>query len=315
MRGQPVHVLVTGGNGFIGRATCTALRAHRHRVTVFDPRGRTPEPGCDLYRGDIRDDVAVVEAASHVEAIIHLAGVLGTQETIANPRPAAATNILGGLNILEAAAQYQLPMVNIGVGNWFENNPYSLTKNTVERFVLSYAKYRNLRACTVRAVNAYGPSQSIAAPYGPSKVRKITPSFILRALHGDPIEIYGDGNQIMDMVWVDDVAGILVAALHYIVDEGPTDHVFEAGTGAATTVNMVAEMVVGTVGKQFPHLPQSEITHLPMRPGETPGAVVRADPKTLAPLAHYGIDPDRFVFLSQGLAQTVAGMAVRAGIH
>lgn len=311
-----MRVLVTGGNGFIGRSTCRELRDRGHTVLVLDPSGRDPEPGCDLYRGDIRDDVAVTEASAHVQGIIHLAGVLGTQETIDNPRPAAATNILGGLNVLEAATRYDLPMVNIGVGNWFENNPYSLTKNTVERFLAGYVRDRGLRGCTVRAVNAYGPSQSIAAPYGPSKVRKITPSFVMRALHGHPIEIYGDGNQIMDMVWVDDVARVLVAALHHVTDgEVAIDHVFQAGTGAATTVNTIAETVVATVGKLFPTIPTSEVTHLPMRPGETPGVVVRADPGTLAPLAHYGIDPHRFVTLPDGIAHTVQGMAVRAGIH
>ena len=302
-----MKVLVTGGNGFIGRATCRELLRLCHQPIVLDPRGREPEPGCELRLGDIRDATAVSEAVAHAEAVVHLAGILGTQETITNPLPTAETNVLGGLNVFQAAALHELPTVNIGVGNWFEDNTYSLTKNCVERFVNMYGKYRGLPVATVRALNAYGPGQSVAAPYGPSKVRKITPSFVMKVLHRHEIEVYGDGQQIMDMVFVDDVARVLVAALLHVQKYGyrPDVPVFEAGTGRRTPVLQIAQEVIeaaAAVGVR--NLPRI-ITHLPMRPGETPGVEVRANTETLKPLAEFGIEPARFTQLEPGMLTTV----------
>lgn len=288
--------LVTGGNGFIGRHLTRKLVAKGRDVIVLDRYGRTPEPGATVMLGDIRDATAVTEAMAHADSWVHLAGVLGTQETISNPLPAAEVNVLGGLNVLQAAAHYGLPGVCIAVGNWWETNTYSITKTTIERFCEMYCLYRNLPITVVRALNAYGPGQSVAAPYGPSKVRKIIPSFVMRALHGDPIEIYGDGTQVMDMIHVFDVVVILAQALELTERSGPLP-MLEAGTGRETTVLEIAKLVVENVG-------QGEITHLPMRPGETPGAKVLADTTTLRPL---GIDrPEDFLIsLEAGLPSTV----------
>ena len=127
-------VLVTGGGGFIGSYVVEELLRRQYKVVVFDTRWRKPIEGAEVVLGDTRDATSVTEAIAHVDGVIHLAGVLGTQETITNPRPAVETNVMGGLNVLEACAQYDLPLVNIAVGNWWMNNTYSITKNTVERF-------------------------------------------------------------------------------------------------------------------------------------------------------------------------------------
>ena len=286
--------LVTGGNGFIGRYLTESLVASGRDVLVLDRWGSEPESGAELFLGDIRDATAVTEAMAHVDSWVHLAGVLGTQETIANPLPAAEVNVLGGLNVLQAAAQYGLPGVCIAVGNHWETNTYSITKSTVERFCEMYSRYRGLPVTAVRALNAYGPRQSVAAPYGPSKVRKIIPSFVMRALHGDPIEIYGDGTQIMDMIYVADVAEILTRALEATESNGSLSTI-EAGTGRHTTVLEIAQFVVKMVG-------QGEIVHLPMRPGETPGATVLGNPDTLLSV---GLKPSDLTPLELGIAKTV----------
>jgi UDP-glucose 4-epimerase len=293
-------VLVTGGNGFLGRYVSTELLTRGYGVTVLDTRWREPVEGASLVLGDIRDATAVTEAAAHTDGIIHLAGVLGTQETITNPRPAAETNILGGLNVLEAAAQYRLPMVNIAVGNWWMNNTYSISKNTIERFADMMNRYRGTKISVVRALNAYGPHQSAAAPFGPSKVRKVMPSFICRALSGLPIEIYGDGEQIMDMIYAGDVARIMVQAWEHTVAHGPLVGL-EAGTGRRTTVATIAASVWEEVNRMTGI--DVEITHLPMRPGEDAGSVVLGDPSTLVPL---GMDGSDFVTLEEGVKRTVA---------
>lgn len=290
-------VLVTGGSGFIGSYVVDRLLRDGIKVVSFDHvhSQKNLPTGAERFLGDIRDAEAVTEAMAHVDGFIHLAGVLGTQETILNPKPAIMTNIQGGLNVLEAAAQYGVPGVNIAVGNHWEQNPYSISKSTVERLVRMYNAYRGTQVSVVRALNAYGPRQSVAEPYGTSKVRKIIPSFVHRALAGDPIEVYGDGKQIMDMVYVGDVANFLVQALYLTDAHGAIPETIEAGTGADTTVLEIAEAVVREVG-------QGEIKFLPLRPGESPGAVVKADTSThdlLFP-AGYG-----FRSLENGLAETV----------
>jgi UDP-glucose 4-epimerase len=295
------NVLVTGGNGFIGRYVVEELVDRGYPVSVLDTRYREPAPGSTIVLGDTRDPVAVTEAVAHAEGVIHLAGVLGTQETIQNPRPAAETNILGGLNVLEACAQYDVPLVNIAVGNYWMNNTYSITKNTVERFVDMFGRYRGARMASVRALNAYGPRQSAAAPYGPSKVRKIMPAFVCRALEGVPIEVYGDGEQIMDMIYVADVARILVSTLEVVANDGAILDVIEAGTGMPTTVNDIAQVVIRSAAAYTGGDPV-ELVHLPMRPGETDRSVVLGDPTTLA---RVGVEASSLLPLEEGVARAV----------
>lgn len=313
---------ITGGAGFIGGHVTEVALERGHDVVVFDSRGRvnaellTGAGGDALYRpdverrlGDVRDATAVAELAAHTDGIIHLAACLGTQETIQNPRPAAETNIVGGLNFLEACSQYDIPGVYIGVGNHWMDNTYSISKTTVERFVRMFNADRHPTALAestgnrfniVRLVNAYGPRQSIAPPYGPAKVRKITPSFVTRALLGEPIEIYGDGSQVSDMVHVRDGALALVLAL----EDAERGRVFpvpvEVGPANSATVMEVAQHV----RRHARHLTgqHSDITLLPMRPGETVGTPVTADTDTLE---YLGMNAGQLIPLEQGLYETV----------
>jgi UDP-glucose 4-epimerase len=293
-------VLVTGGNGFIGRYVVEELIDRSYEVTVLDTRDRSPEPGARMVLGDIRDATSVTEAVAHADGVIHLAGVLGTQETINNPRPAAETNILGGLNVFEACAQYGVPLVNIAVGNHWMNNTYSITKSTMERFAAMLNQYRGTRIQVLRALNAYGPRQLAAAPFGPSKVRKIMPSFICRALAGMPIEVYGDGSQVMDMIYVADVATSLVTALEHTAADGPVG-ILEAGSGRPTTVNQIAHLVAEAVADST-HSPAVPVVHLPMRPGEDEHSIVLGKPETLLEI---GVDLDDFAGLEEGVSFTV----------
>lgn len=297
-----MKVLLTGGQGFIGRYTVENLLERGHEVIVLDRHHHVDfnSDKVENMLGDIRDATAVTEGMAHAEGWIHLGGVLGTAETIYNPRPAAETNILGGLNVLEAAAQYKVPGVNIAVGNYWMNNTYSITKNTVERFVEMFAKERGLQATTVRALNAFGPRQSVAAPFGDSKVRKIMPAFVCRALVGQDIEVYGDGEQIMDMIYVDDVAKTLVKSLEHTYDFGRISTTIEAGTGRPTTVNEIAQAVADEVEAQTGI--SVGIKHLPMRPGEPNNSIVLGHTESLEPL---GVTAADLVTLEDGLAPTV----------
>lgn len=300
--GVAVKIGVTGGTGFIGGHVVNELILRGHEPVVFDVRGR------GHMMGDIRDATAVTELAAHVDGIIHLAAVLGTQETVGNPGPAAETNILGGLNILNACRQYELPLVNIAVGNHWMLNPYSISKSTVEKFCTMYHQEHGVQVNQVRAVNAYGPGQSAPAPYGSAKVRKIIPSMVCRALSGDPIEVYGDGLQVSDMVYVADVAYVLVTALEQAA-QGVAGETVEVGPETHSTVLEVAELVADTTVRQTGM--SVSIRHLPMRPGEIPGARVTADQSTLEV---FGVDPGRFTGLSEGVARTVSWFRDNEGV-
>jgi len=303
---------VTGGAGFIGKYVAEVALERGHDVVVFDTRGRIPLVSREnaikisTVMGDVRDATAMTELAAHVDGIIHLAACLGTQETIQNPRPAAETNIVGGLNFLEACTQYGIPGVYIGVGNHWMENTYSISKTTVERFVRMFNAERGGKFNVVRLVNAYGPGQSVAPPFGPAKVRKITPSFICRALTGNPIEVYGDGSQVSDMVYVRDGADALVRALESAAEGIVFDRAVEVGSAYPVTVGAVAEMVRAIVAnkKASAGLPHDavDITYLPMRPGETPGTPVVADVNTLDMV---GMNPADLVHLGPGLEATI----------
>ncbi len=273
-------ILVTGGAGFIGSHVCKNLVDRGYDVIRFDHRGPTD------FLGDVIDYTSVSEAVAISDGVIHLAGVLGTQETIQEPIPAVQTNIIGSLNVFKACQHYGKRAVYIAVGNHWMNNTYSITKTTAERFALMFNKERGTKIAVVRGLNAYGPHQKV----GP--VRKIMPNFIVPALKNDKLIVYGDGSQVMDMIYVEDVAEILVRAL--LVDHGVYDKIFGAGTGRKTTVKQIAEEVVRQVGT-------GTIEYVPMRPGEPVGATVLGNPETLRPLGEFN-----FIPLEDGIAKTIA---------
>lgn len=266
------RILVTGCFGFIASHTIEELHQRGYEVIGLARHvGQGPIPDemfapDNLYLADMRDKEAVEKAVSMSEGVINLAGILGTQETVQNPYPSVEVNVFGALNVLEAAKVWKVPVIQITVGNYFEKNSYSLTKTCAEGFVQMYAKNNKVSANAVRALNAFGERQK-ARP-----VRKIIPSFITRAINNQPIQIYGDGNQLMDMIYVKDVANILINALEDITKEGVSSNgvVYEAGTGIGMRVADIAEKVIKAVGST------SQIEFLPMRPGETPGAQVIA---------------------------------------
>ena len=309
-----MKVAVTGGQGFIGRWICQRLLAEGHSPVVIDrrildrERLYPPIGDVEFFLGDVLDPVAMMEVAAHVDGIVHLAAVLGTQETIKNPIPSALTNTIGALNVFEAANHYDLPVVYAGVGNhWMRDHgtgSYTISKTAAEDYARMMNAYRDGRISVVRPVNAYGPGQSTAAPYGPSKVRKIIPAFVCRALTGSPIEVYGDGTQISDCVYVEDVARIFVRALEYTSKMGPLAQAAEVGPIDSYSVNSVADLVRHSAAEFLGHDSPVDLVHLPMRPGEVPNSVVKADVSTLAELGD-DVQADTFVSLAEGVSRSV----------
>lgn len=260
-----MKILVTGGSGFIGSHVIEEIIKRGFTPIIFDRYKNRKD--IDMFIGDIRDFGSVKEAVNKADAVINLAAILGTQETINTPIPSVETNVIGSLNVFEACkpTKFHSPRcVQIGVGNYWMNNSYSITKDMAMRFAQMYNKEHGTKIAMLRVLNAYGPRQK-AKP-----VKKIIPSFVTLALQGKDIEVYGDGTQIMDMVYVKDVARALVSSA--VWDQNYKEPV-DFGTGRRTTVNWIAKQVIKVCNSK------SEIAHLPMRPGEEKRAVVLAKNK------------------------------------
>ncbi|GAI46733.1 unnamed protein product, partial [marine sediment metagenome] len=155
-----------------------------------------------FLRETFLDNDSVIEAVGHSDGVIHLAGILGTAEMMENPIEPIDVNIIGSLNVYEACRMHKKRAVYISVGHYWMNNPYAITKYADERFALMYNKERNTKITIVRAYNIYGPRQKM------KPVRKIIPNFIVPALQNKDITVYGGGNQVVDMIFVEDAAEI-----------------------------------------------------------------------------------------------------------
>lgn len=291
-----MKVLVTGGTGFIGSHTVNKLLDQGHEVSILDRFPKVKTEWTDKVKiclGDIRDREAIMEHCMQHEAVINLAGILGTMETIDNPHPSVDSNIHGALNICEGVMPNKvltegIRAVQIAVGNHYMNNTYSITKTTAERFAFMFNTEHNTKIAVVRGLNAYGEYQKH------KPVRKITPNFVIRALNNIPIEIFGDGQQIMDMIYVGDLAEILIRSVS--LDHGVFDSVFEAGTGRRTTVLDIANCINTITGNK------AGVKHLPMRAGEPEKSVVLGNPETLKPL---GFTVDNLTKMEDGMEKTI----------
>jgi UDP-glucose 4-epimerase len=290
-------VLVTGGSGFIGSAVVRNLISKGIKVTVFD---RNPKEGTqkypsgngyvDIFYGDVRDAPSVLEAVQHNDSVIHLAAMLGTQETIDNPGPVAEVNILGSINVFNAVRQFKRKAVYIAVGNHWMNNPYSITKTAAERFALMLNKESGTQIAVVRGMNVFGPGQKNAP------VRKMMPNFVINALKGEDIIVYGTGEQVMDWIFVDDIAEILVRALLY--DHRIYDRAMEAGLCEDLTVIGVAKKIIELTNSR------SQIIQKPMRRGEIPNSKVKADETTWG-LEAIGWKKEHMTTFEEGLIKTI----------
>lgn len=252
-----MKVLVTGSSGFIGQHMDAALEARGHEGVAYDrPVGDVLNP----------DRIEFACRMSHAEAIINLAGVLGTPELFGSEHRAVEVNILGALNVYDVAAKLGLPVVQIGTGHKGQPNPYAITKGAAEDLGLARERWLGEKITVVRAYHVYGSGQLPGPPYGPAGVHKFFPTFACRALNGEPLELCGGGGQLIDPVHVSDVAVALADAIG-----GPYGQVVEAGCGKPVTVAQVARDIAETTGRTPWWLLDG-----PGRPGEPQDAEVVA---------------------------------------
>lgn len=247
--------LVTGGSGFIGGLLASKLRDSGYDVTIADGR---PLGGADFryVRCDVRDISQVMEAAKGQETIYHLAGVLGTdyllEGNLGRVEDCLDVNVKGALHIYEAARMQGSRVVTAGlVPSWA--NPYMITKKAATQFGQMYFHEYGTDIRTLEFTHVYGPGQK------ERPVRKAIPNFIVSALKGEPVVVFGAGDKYMDCIYVDDAVEALRIAGEHDQMKGM---VAQMGTGQGITVLDLAHKIIEMTSSQ------SSVVFEPMRPGE-----------------------------------------------
>jgi UDP-glucose 4-epimerase len=243
-------VTVTGAAGFVGRATVRHLIASGHEPVPFDL------PDHDVRTSTLPD----------CDAVIHLAGVLGTAELFEDVHHAVDVNVNGTAAVLKDCERMGAAYVGITMPQVW-SNPYSATKRCALELAEAWRLHRGLRVAHVRAFNVYGPGQKVGDGT-PGSPQKIVPTFADRSWRGLPMPIWGDGTQMVDLVHVDDVAMRLVDAVDGLLTEAIGNNPFngailDAATGVERSVLDVSRMVGAITGCH-------RTEFLPMRPGEHP---------------------------------------------
>lgn len=254
-----MKVLVTGGAGFIGSHVADELIAAGHEVTVLDDlssgkREQVPQ-GARFVEADIRSkEAAALIKEGRFEAILHQAAQIDVRRSVTEPRYDAEVNLLGMLNLLEAAVEARVRrflFASSGGACYGEQetypapeshptrpvSPYGVSKTAGELYLGYFQAEKGLSYCSLRYANVYGPRQD---PLGEAGVVAI---FSGRALASAPCTIYGDGKQTRDYVYVGDVARANRLALEsdYV---GPLN----VGTGRETDVVALHRLIAEAAG-------------------------------------------------------------------
>jgi UDP-glucose 4-epimerase len=263
--------VVTGGAGFIGSHVVDALLGDGHSVVVVDDlstgNARRVADEASLEVVDITDKEALDRTidAARPFAIIHLAAQSSVTRSVADPQRDAEINVVGTLNVVEAARRHQAPVVFTSTGGALYGNraqiptiedalpapisPYGASKWAGEAYVVTWREADEIPHSVCRLGNVYGPRQS---PHGEAGVVAI---FSNRLWRGEPPVLYGFGKPTRDYVHVHDVASALIAA----VGKGGT---FNISTGVETAVVDILSLLQEAAGTSLsPEL-------APLRPGE-----------------------------------------------
>lgn len=258
-----MHILVTGGAGFIGSHMVEWLLDQRHTVRVLDnlSTGHADNLGAwstqiDLRVHDIRDTEAVQSAVAGVDAIIHLAALVSVGQSIAEPELAHAINVTGTLRILEAARAAAVGRVVLASSCAVYGDPtriptdedtrphplspYALSKYVNEQYAQLYNDLYGLECVALRFFNVYGPRQDPKSPYAAA-----VPRFIAALLAGEQPMIFGDGLQSRDFIYVGDIVRALWTAAS---TPGIAGAVFNVGGGAARSVLELAQTIGNLLG-------------------------------------------------------------------
>lgn len=245
-----MKALVTGAAGFIGRHLVRELIKEEHEVVAFDKQ--QGNVGTEFVQGDIVS-FNFDEILDDVDVVFNLAGLLGTTELFHRIIEAEKVNVLGTLNLLESMRRNDVEkIVFTSKPNMWKYNVYTITKENCERYLEMYREIYGFKPVITRPFNVYGPEEYLI------EYRKAVPYFIIAALRNEPIEVFGDGEQTMDVIYVDDTAKALIKCAEKLPKE-----TIEIGTSEPLKVKDLAKKIVKLTNSE------SEIIHKPMRKGET----------------------------------------------
>ncbi len=300
-----MKIVVTGGAGFIGSHVCDAFIQNGHEVYALDNlssgKKENLDPKITLVVADIRSaDAAQLIADVKPDAICHLAAQMDVRKSVEDPRFDAEANILGMLNLLEAAQKAKVKKVifsSTGGAIYGEQDlfpapeshatrpisPYGVSKAAGELYLGYYFAQYKLPYVALRYANVYGPRQN---PHGEAGVVAV---FSQRLVAGKPCTIFGDGKQTRDFVFGPDVA-----RANYLAFEKDFVGAVNIGTGAETDINQLYAHLSAAAGVSTP------ATHAPGKPGEQKRSCITPA------LAEKVLGWKPTVDLAEGLKQTIA---------
>jgi UDP-glucose 4-epimerase len=262
------RVLVPGGLGFLGLNLIPLLLEQGARVRVLnrpplDPQAVrwlelvTAERPVELLLGDVADRNSMPEWLEGIDLVVNLAGESGAAKSESNAPADMQVNIAGALNLLSAArARARPPRIVFlssrlvyGVTDGLpvdEDHPvrptsfYGVHKLTVEHYHRLFWEHDGLPFTVLRVTNPYGPYQ---LPHG--RHHGIVNRFVMDALAGRTLRLFGGGRQLRDYVYVTDVAAAILRAG---TDERAVGETFNVGSGTAVSLGEVARCIVDTAG-------------------------------------------------------------------
>jgi len=269
-----MKILVTGGAGFIGSNLCIKLLGDGHQIRVLDDLSNGSTANLDLNQidfieGSILDISLLRKAVSDVDAVVHLAALGSVPRSIQDPRSSIEVNFTGTLNVLEALKDGKTPMIFSSSSSLYgeskvlprvettaaePRSPYAVSKLAAESLVSAYYHSYGIPTLSFRFFNVYGPRQSFGHPYAAA-----IPIFFESLLKGEPIKIFGDGEQVRDFTYVDFVTDAISEAIEKRIYSSTA-----VNLGSASKISINA--LVGLICKITAKTPNIE--HLPERNGD-----------------------------------------------
>jgi len=296
-----VHAVVTGGAGFIGSNLVDALVARGERVTIVDNFASGKRENLDgratLLEHDIREPFS-----ADADVVFHLAAQADVQTSMKRPDYDAAVNVVGTVNVLQAAPGAQVIFASSGGAGYGECpgavaedhpflplSPYGIAKKCGEEYLAGWNRIHGSSHISLRFGNVFGPRQDAGLEGG------VVAIFLERMARGEPTTIFGDGTQTRDFVYVDDIVAALLAAV------GRHGGPYNIGTGAGTTVAELHAACARAAGSD------ERPRHEPARLGD----VQRSELDASLASRELGWRPG--VSLDEGIARTWAWMKEATG--
>ncbi|MFH0928032.1 MAG: NAD-dependent epimerase/dehydratase family protein [bacterium] len=257
-----MKILVTGGAGFIGSHLVDRLISFKHQVVVLDDlstgKKEQVNPKAQFFKGDIKKVKDLEGLSGKIEAVFHLAARMRVQESFLKPVEYHKNNVDGTLNLLEWARARKIKRfifasscsvygnakkTSAGVSESTPTNPlspYASEKLIGEELCRMYSNSLGLDTVVCRFFNVYGERMSAEGGY----VGAIT-KFLNQVKVDESLSIWGDGEQVRDFIHVSDLTAALLRLVGAKFKDQAITHLFNLGSGQATSVNRLADLIAG----------------------------------------------------------------------